>query len=132
MLITCVLSFSPFITVAQTNDEPNEITPIEQPSKEEIEATESVQYDIPNIDQARVEAAWIEMINNVRAESAGDYTIDTGLIKTSIERANHLAKNRKFTKMHQRPGQTCKNYRCYDLVGRFTDRGVSPSAGESI
>jgi Cysteine-rich secretory protein family len=72
------------------------------------------------------------MINKVRSEKAGDYTLDTNLVSSSTERANYLGQARKFKKMHQRPGQTCKNYRCYDLAGRFTERGVSASAGESI
>jgi hypothetical protein len=72
------------------------------------------------------------MINKVRSEKAGDYTLDNNLVSSSTERANYLGQARKFKKMHQRPGQTCKNYRCYDLGERFTERGVSASAGESI
>lgn len=90
------------------------------------------EFNIPNVDTKRVQAAWIEMINKVRSEKAGDYTLDTNLVSSSTERANYLGQAKKFKKMHQRPGQTCKNYRCYDLAGRFTERGVSASAGESI
>ncbi len=92
----------------------------------------TTEFNIPNVDTKRVQQAWLEMINNVRSEKAGDYTLDDNLISTSTERANHLGKARKFKKMHQRPWQTCKNYRCYDLWDWFTTRGVSASAGESI
>ena len=98
----------------------------------EEEKSLTTEFNIPNVDTKRVQAAWIEMINKVRSEKAGDYTLDTNLVSSSTERANYLGKARKFKKMHQRPGQTCKNYRCYDLAGRFTERGVSASAGESI
>lgn len=100
--------------------------------QKETETTVDVKFDIPNVDTQRVQQAWLEMINSVRSEKAGDYILDNNLIKTSTERANHLGKARKFKKMHQRPGQSCKNYRCYDLWEWFTDRGVSPSAWESI
>ena len=92
----------------------------------------TTEFNIPNVDTKRVQQAWLDMINSVRSEKAGDYTLDDTLVSTSTERANHLGKVRKFKKMHQRPWQTCKNYRCYDLWDRFTTRGVSASAGESI
>lgn len=92
----------------------------------------TTEFNIPNVDTKRVQQAWLDMINNVRSEKAGDYTLDDDLVSTSTERANHLGKVRKFKKMHQRPWQTCKNYRCYDLWDWFTTRGISASAGESI
>lgn len=33
--------------------------------------------------------------------------------------------------MHQRPGQSCKNYRCYDVNPWFAERGVTQGA-ESV
>ena len=65
-----ILSLIPSTTIAQTNNNPNEIPQLEQPAEEDIQNEESLRYDIPNIDQARVEAAWIEMINEVRSEEA--------------------------------------------------------------
>jgi len=100
------------------------------PTKEDNEL--STNFAIPNVDTKRVQDAWIEMINQVRSEKAGDYTLDNNLVASSTERANYLGQNRKFKKMHQRPGQKCSNYRCYDLGAWFTDRGISASAGESI
>lgn len=98
----------------------------------EEDNTVTTNFNIPNVDTKRVQAAWIEMINQVRSEKAWNYTLDTDLVSSSTERANYLGKNRKFKKMHQRPGQKCSNYRCYDLWEWFSDRGISASAGESI
>ena len=59
------------MTVAQSNDENYELPPLEQQSLEEDMADQtSLMYDIPNIDQSRVEAAWLEMINEVRSKEA--------------------------------------------------------------
>lgn len=101
--------------------------------KEEIIEEKPVSlFSIPNVDTQRVQQAWLDMINDVRSEAAGDYTINPDLNTTSIERANYLGTNRIFKQMHKRPGQTCKNYRCYDLWEWMTDRGVSASTQESI
>lgn len=99
---------------------------------DDTQAEITTEFNIPNVDTQRVQQAWLDMINSVRSEKVWHYTLDDTLIATSTERANHLGKAKKFKKMHQRPGQTCKNYRCYDLWDRFTARSVSASAGESI
>lgn len=102
----------------------------------ELEKKEDIKlnttFAMSNVDTQRVQQAWRDMINKVRSEKAWDYSIDTQLVTTSTERANYLGKNRKFSKMHQRPGQKCTNYRCYDLDWRFSARDVSPSAWEAI
>lgn len=59
------------MTVAQSNDENYELPPLEQQnSEEDMTDQTSLMYDIPNIDQSRVEAAWLEMINEVRSKEA--------------------------------------------------------------
>ena len=59
------------MTVAQSNDENYELPPLEQQNlEEEVTDQTSLIYDIPNIDQSRVEAAWLEMINEVRSKEA--------------------------------------------------------------
>ncbi len=59
------------MTVAQSNDENYELPPLEQQNLEEdVTDQTSLMYDIPNIDQSRVEAAWLEMINEVRSKEA--------------------------------------------------------------
>jgi len=59
------------MTVAQSNDENYELPPLEQQKLEEDMADQtSLMYDIPNIDQSRIEAAWLEMINEVRSKEA--------------------------------------------------------------
>lgn len=105
-------------------------TTTEIENKEEVKLNTT--FTMSNVDTQRVQKAWRDMINSVRSEKAWDYSIDTKLVATSTERANYLGKNRKFSKMHQRPGQKCSNYRCYDLDGRFSTRDVSASAWESI
>ena len=59
------------MTAAQSNDENYELPPLEQQNlEEEVTDQTSLIYDIPNIDQSRVEAAWLEMINEVRSKEA--------------------------------------------------------------
>lgn len=59
------------MTAAQSNDENYELPPLEQQNLEEdVTDQTSLMYDIPNIDQSRVEAAWLEMINEVRSKEA--------------------------------------------------------------
>lgn len=59
------------MTVAQSNDENYELPPLEQQNLEEdVTDQTSLMYDIPNIDQSRIEAAWLEMINEVRSKEA--------------------------------------------------------------
>jgi hypothetical protein len=59
------------MTAAQSNDENYELPPLEQQNLEEdVTDQTSLMYDIPNIDQSRIEAAWLEMINEVRSKEA--------------------------------------------------------------
>ena len=126
------------MTVAQSNDENYELPPLEQQSLEEDMADQaSLMYDIPNIDQSRVEAAWLEMVNSARSKVWSElYTLDDGLIKTSIERSQTLASEKRFSTMHKRPGQKCSSSRCYDydtMVKWFADRNITtPIFTESI
>lgn len=102
-----------------------------------IDTEETALYNIPHIDQKRVEAAWLDMINEVRSEQAWDYTLDTELVKTSIQWADTLAAERRFKNMHKRPGQSCSGARCYDSKAMskwfatqgINDRTVSESIG---
>ena len=116
----------PSLSIAQTNDEVNQIPPIEQVSQQETKEVETLQYDIPNIDETRIENARIEMINDVRSKNAG-YTLDTGLVKTSITWANTLSNERRFKNMHRRPGQKCSGAWCYDfnaMQKRFAQHNI--------
>ena len=74
------------ISITQDNTDPkqDETESLQQDNEQFTE------FDIPNVDTKRVQAAWIEMINSVRSEKAGDYTLDNDLISSSTERANYL------------------------------------------
>ena len=86
-----------------------------------------------NVDTAKVQQAWLGWINYERwTRGLKALELDLTLNNTSTERATYLGKARKFSNMHQRPGQACKNYRCYDLNERFAARWVTSSAGESV
>lgn len=85
------------------------------------------------VDAYEVQRAWLEWINTERAtKKLAPLTLSTGLTVTSSERAEYLAIEQKFTRMHQRPGQQCKNYWCYDLDEWFQDRGITTNVGESV
>ena len=117
------------MTAAQSNDENYELPPLEQQNLEEdVTDQTSLMYDIPNIDQSRVEAAWLEMINEVRSKEAWDYIIDTKLVETSISRANTLSSERRFKNMHRRPWQKCSGTWCYDINAMskwFAEYGIT-------
>ncbi len=86
-----------------------------------------------NVDTKKVQETWLGWINYERStKGLKPLTIDLTLNNTSTEWATYLGDAKKFTRMHQRPGQSCANARCYDLDEWFSTRGVSPAAGESI
>lgn len=86
-----------------------------------------------NVDTAKVQEAWLGWINYERStRGLQALELDLTLNNTSTEWATHLGDIKKFTRMHQRPGQVCKNYRCYDLNDWFAKRGVTEPAGESV
>lgn len=108
-------------------------TPEVQTPAEVEEPKEKTKLYNMNVDTAKVQEAWLGWINYERWTKGLDpLELDLTLNNTSTERATYLANARKFKNMHQRPGQSCKNARCYDLDEWFTARGVSPSAGESV
>ena len=111
----------------------DETPEIQTPVKEVEETNEQLKLYNMNVDTAEVQEAWLGWINYERGTRGLDpLELDLTLNNTSTEWATYLANARKFTKMHQRPGQACKNARCYDLDGWFSARGVNPAAGESV
>lgn len=95
--------------------------------------TEQLQLYNFNVDTRKVQEAWLGWINYERGtRGLKPLQLDLSLNNTSTEWATYLANVRKFTKMHQRPGQSCLNARCYDLDQWFAERGVSPTADESV
>ena len=88
----------------------------------------SFNVDTQKIQQERL--GWVNYERSIRGLQT--LQLDETLNNTAIERANYLWNNRKFTKYHQRPWQTCANYWCYDPGQRFLERGVSQYAGETV
>lgn len=105
-----------------------------EPVSQEIEIQEETilaEYNT-NVDASQIQEAWLGWINYERStRGISPLELDLTLNTTSTERSTHLADIRKFTRMHQRPQQACKNYRCYDVNPWFAERGVSQGA-ESV
>lgn len=83
-----------------------------------------------NIDMNRVEAAWLEWVNSVRAEQGlAPYTSHPLLSKTAQEWSD-FSRDRGYT-THARPGDGCTgktNYTCYNFKAIdewFMNRGVN-------
>ena len=116
------------LVVAQTSDDVVDGMTNEQNEENQNDtgsvSDESLLYNIPKVDQAKVEAAWLDRINTEREKIGVDpYKIDDKLTKTSIIWAIYLADNNKFRNMHQRIG--CPQSRCTPLIQKwFNDNGV--------
>lgn len=94
----------------------------------EIKTTTTTR-NIGNIDMARVEAAWLGWVNDLRAENGlAPYQANPKLSATAQEWAE-FSRDRGYT-THGRPGDGCvgeKNYVCYNykvIDQWFKDRGV--------
>ena len=99
--------------------------------EENNEINELSAYNM-NVNPAQVQEAWLGWINYERStRGIKPLELDLTLNNTSTERSTHLWNNKKFSRMHQRPGQACKNYRCYDVNSWFAQRGVEQAA-ESV
>lgn len=97
----------------------------------EEEPIESAIYTM-NVNTQKIQEERLGWINYERStKGLQPLVLDETLNTTAIEWANYLGESRKFSRMHQRPGQSCTNAWCYDVTNRFLERGVSNGA-ESI
>lgn len=98
------------------------------PLQQEISTSNSTtSYQIPNIDQKRVEETRLQRVNAER-ESVGSnpYTLSSDLRATSVERAWILAKENRTSGTHRRsPQDSFYDYK--KIMSRFSDRGVTES-----
>lgn len=84
-------------------------------NNQEEDKNKIFEYNIPNINSQKVQESRLSWVNYERSTRWLDpLTIDYTLTATSSERAEYLADNNKFKRMHQRPWQSCENYWCYD------------------
>lgn len=104
--------------------------------KEKTEDIRAISLDEESTAQYRmsvstktIQEEWLGWINYERSiQWLQPLVLDDKLNTTSIERANTLSDEQRYTTMHRRPWQSCSNAFCYDLNDWFNERGVVGAA----